>query len=98
MEALFARRQRRGMTWVELAEESGVPRSTLHWWYRRLREERKPRKARPRFVQVDIHERARAGESQSLEVVLRSGHRVRVSAGFDPEHLRRVIVVLESGC
>jgi hypothetical protein len=95
MAVLFARRQRRGLTWEELAAESGVPKSTLHWWHRRLRAEDEPA-ARSRFVRVEVVDAA--APAGPVEVVLRSGHRVRVAAGFDPEHLRQVILVLESGC
>jgi transposase-like protein len=97
MEALVTRRQRHGLTWSALSEESGVPLSTLHQWHRRLREPDRGRR-RQRFVAVAVTEPERAAGDGVLEVVLRSGHRVRVTAGFDPEHLRRVIVALESGC
>ena len=96
MEALLSRRQRLGLTWSSLSEESGVPLSTLHQWHRRLAGADRGRR-RARFVAVAVTESAAAGDA-TVEVVLRSGHRVRVAAGFDPEHLRRVIVALESGC
>ena len=96
MAALFARRQRRGLTWEELSAESGVPKSTLHWWHHRLRTEEVAPVASSRFVRVEVvKDAASAGP---VEVVLRSGHRVRVAAGFDSEPLRQVILVLESGC
>jgi len=98
MEALLARRQRLGLTWSAFSEESGVPLSTLHQWHRRLRGPDRGRR-RQRFVAVAVTEPAeQAAGDGVLEVVLRSGHRVRVTAGFDSEHLRRVIVALESGC
>jgi len=97
MAALVARRQRRGLTWAELSVESGVPKSTLHWWDRKLRHEGGPAE-KPRFVQLAVVEPAPPAAAMPLEVVLRSGHRVWVAAGFDAEHLRRVILVLESGC
>jgi len=96
MAALFARRQRRGLTWAELSAESGVPKSTLHWWHRRLWTEEVEPVASSRFVRVEVVKDATP--ASPVEVVLRSGHRVRVAAGFDPEHLRQVILVLESGC
>src|SRR5688572_3455441 len=94
MEALFARRQRQGLTWSALSEESGIPLSTLHQWHRRVREPDRGRRRRG-FVAVAVTERVPAAGDATIEVVLRSGHRVRVAAGFDPEHLRRVIVALE---
>lgn len=39
---------------------------------------------------------AAASSSEPLEVVLRSGHRIRVPAQFDPGALRRVLDALEA--
>lgn len=98
MERLLARRRRRGLTWAELSEETGVPRSTLEWWQRRLRDG-DDRTRDPEFVEVTVMPpAARAGAIVPIEVILRSGHRVSVVPGFDAEHLRRVVDALESGC
>ena len=93
MQALFARRARLGLTWGELAEQTGVPKSTLHWWYRRLRDQGRNGKEPSRFVRVEVAEAPTA-----VDVVLRSGHRLVVPPGVDAEHLRRLVEVLESGC
>jgi hypothetical protein len=95
MKALLTRRQRLGLTWAELAAESGVPPSTLQWWHRRLQAERKPRR-RSRFVAVKIAQ-PQAASADLVEIVLAGGRRVRVSPEFDAEHLRRVVAALE-GC
>jgi transcriptional regulator with XRE-family HTH domain len=99
IESLLARRERRGMTWFQLAAESGVPATTLQWWQRRLRQpkERRRRK-RASFVPVAITESPPSLPAVALEVELRTGARIRVPAGFDPDHLRRVVEALESGC
>lgn len=94
MRSLLRRRERRGLTWAELSAESGVPRSTLHWWDRRLREEEQEG---PRFVRLDITQDATAG-GHPIEVVARSGHRILVPSGFDPRSLRQVLEVLDAGC
>lgn len=98
MEALLARRERRGLTWSELSEASGVPRSTLALWHRRLRSERGQRKDRSGFVRVSVVDADRLALAQRLEIVLRSGHRVLVPSDVAVDDLRRVIEVLESGC
>jgi transcriptional regulator with XRE-family HTH domain len=36
---LLLRRERRGLTYAELAEQSGVPLPTLTWWAGKLRRE-----------------------------------------------------------
>jgi hypothetical protein len=91
MQKLLARRRRLGVTWDQLAEQSGVPRTTLLYWDRRLRG--KGETIPSEFVEVVV-----ARESGPLEVVLRGGRRILVPVEFDPGHLRRVIEVLESGC
>ena len=52
-----------------------------------------PATARPTFVPV------RVVPDRPLEVVLRSGHVVRVPPGYDPAHVRAVVAALEAdGC
>jgi hypothetical protein len=47
----------------------------------------------PAFVPVHV----RSGPTPpALEVVLRSGHVLRVPHGFDPDQLRRVVAILEA--
>jgi transcriptional regulator with XRE-family HTH domain len=97
MQSLLRRRERRGLTWAELSAESGVPRSTLHWWHRRLRSEDPDEGSR--FVRLDIaHEVIPADAGEPIEVVARSGHHVLVRSGFDPHSLRQVLEVLDAGC
>jgi hypothetical protein len=93
MRALLRKRERQGLTWAELSETSGVPRSTLHWWQRRLRDE-----DGPHFVRVDVTKDPDAGTREPIEILLRSGHRLLVRGGFDPEDLRRLVALLDSGC
>jgi transposase-like protein len=97
---LLARRERRGLTWFQLASESGVSATTLQWWQRRLRGTKQQRRRKQAsFVPVAITGPAvPALPPAALEVVLHSGASIRVPAEFDPDHLRRVVEVLESGC
>jgi len=97
MRSLLRKRERHGLTWAELSAESGVPRSTLHWWHRRLRDEE--RKEGPRFVRLDIaRDKMPTAGGEPIEVVARSGHRVLVRSGFDLRSLREVLEVLDGGC
>jgi transposase-like protein len=96
MRALISGRARRGLTWSELAEQSGVPRSTLHWWYRRFRDGSEGTPP-PEFVEVVVAA-DEVVEAEPITVVLRSGVEVRVPAGFDAAHLRRVVEALDSRC
>ena len=90
MKNLVLRRERRGLTWDELAEESGVPKSTLQWWKRRLDKE-----GSSGFVEIEILEPE--PDDTALEVIVApTEHRVRVAAGFCPDHLCRLVRTLSS--
>jgi transposase-like protein len=97
MGSLLRRRERRGLTWAELSAETGVPRSTLRWWDRRFRDE--GRDEGSRFVRLDVKpEASPIASGAPLEVVARSGHRVLVRSGFDPDSLRQILAILDTGC
>ena len=98
MRGLLARRRRHGLSWAELETESGVPRSTLCWWHRRLRGS-PDRHAAGGFVQVVAVAPAPVGGSLApIEIVFEGGCRVVVPPGFDLEHLRRVLEAVGSRC
>jgi transcriptional regulator with XRE-family HTH domain len=90
IEKILSRRERRGLTWAALAEEAGVSTSTLQNWARKRRA-----RVGPAFVEVAVAPDEASGDL-ALEIVLRSGHQVRVPRAFDPEHLRRVVRALAS--
>lgn len=54
----------------------------------------------PRFVPVSLVRATTATDASvvpgSIEVVLKSGPRIAVTAGFDPETLRQVVAALEA--
>jgi hypothetical protein len=87
---LLQSRERRGLTYRELAEESGVSVHTLSWWAWKLRQEEREKVA---FVELGVAEEARGA---GIEVELSSGHRLHVCPGFDADTLRRVVAVLGS--
>ena len=93
MRRLLSRRQRRGLSWNELSEESGVPRSTLCWWHRRVREEDVDRSG-SRFVRLVASQTPVPETTSPVEIVLDDGRRVVVRPGFDVGHLRRVLEAL----
>jgi transcriptional regulator with XRE-family HTH domain len=96
MRRLLARRDREGLTFAELAGRSGIPVGTLAWWSSRLRSEREDREAG--FVELKAPAEAAAPSegSDRLEVVLGSGRRVLVPAGFDAAELQRLVLALDS--
>jgi len=92
IERLLARRARRGLTFRELSEESGIPIPTLSYWASKLRREERPE---VEFVPVEIEEEEMAG---TISIETASGLRLRVEPGFDEAHLTRVLSVLDSRC
>ncbi len=86
-------RERLGLTWKALSEESGVPLSTLHYYDQRFRTE----EDRGGFVSVSVPDDPPTPGS-NLEVVLGNGMSIRVPIGFDDDHLSRLVRALDSGC
>ena len=93
MKRVLRLRERHGLTWNELSDESGIPLSTLRYYQQRFRDEDNPRG----FVSVVVPDDPPTRES-GLEVVLRNGMSIRVPSGFDDDHLIRLVRVLDSGC
>ena len=88
-EALISRKHDEGLTYQQLADESGVPMSTLALWGRKL----KPGKDTGTSAFVELKTTAAEG---GVEVILRSGMKIGVQRGFDPELLHEVVMAL--GC
>ena len=104
MRRVLARWQRSGLTLREFGEKRGIPLSTLTWWrrvFRRAGEEEG--NGVSRGEPGGVHRSATAGEAfqghqRLLEIVLHSGHLVRVPAGADTDTLQRVLQALQTTC
>jgi hypothetical protein len=70
----------------EFAAREGLNAVRLYRWRARFRA---ARPKTPAFIEI------KAPPARTIEVVLRSGHVVRVPVGFDGETLRRLAAVLE---
>ena len=92
MEALLARRQRRGLTYRELSAASGVPVPTLSWWACRLRRERE---AGGGFVEV-VPAGASSEADGRVEIALRSGRQLVVREAIAPATLSALVAALEA--
>jgi transposase-like protein len=77
-----------GMTVRAFASREGIDPQRVYAWRRRLGGPEAP--AAPAFVELSSRRAA------PIEVVLRSGHVVRVAEPFDADALRRLLAVLES--
>ena len=104
MRRVLARWQRSGLTLREFGEKRGIPLSTLSWWrqvFRRAGEEDGNGAAaenRGGVHRSATSRRTFQGHQRLLEIVLHSGHLVRVPAGADTDTLQRVLQALQTTC
>ncbi|MFI5394986.1 MAG: IS66 family insertion sequence element accessory protein TnpA [Candidatus Binatia bacterium] len=102
MRRVLARWQRSGLTLREFGQQRGIPLSTLTWWRQVFRRAGGPVNGTPAENAVVFTEVPRPATVLTtppvLEIVLRSGHVVRVPAGADTETLQRVLQTLQTAC
>ena len=100
MRGMLARRERQGLTFRELSEQTGTPVGTLAFWAWKLRQGSGGVRATARrgvgFVElVAASEQGSREGSGSIEVVLSNGRRVLVHGEIDEARLLRVVQALE---
>src|SRR5258707_7339449 len=106
MRRVLARWQQSGLTLREFGQQRGIPLSTLTWWrqvFRRAGEQvNTASKSAPASDAVVFTEVPRPAPVPTtppvLEIVLRSGHVLRVPAGADTDTVQRVLQVLQATC
>ena len=106
MRRMLGRWQRSGLTLREFGQQRGIPLSTLTWWRQVFRRAGEPVDAAPKSApasdSVVFTEVRRPGTAPMtppvLEVLLCTGHVLRVPAGADTETLQRVLQVLQAAC
>jgi hypothetical protein len=103
MRRVLARWQLSGLTLREFGEKRGIPLSTLSWWQRVFRrtgdEEGKGVAVENPVAFTEVPPPARVPRTPAvLEIVLPSGHVVRVPAGADTGMLQRVLQALRTTC
>jgi hypothetical protein len=88
------RREVEGLSYAQLARETGIPVGTLASWARRLRSEQadRPREGVGDFVEVIPAGRA----SEEIEITLPSGVQVRAPAAADRTELVRLVAAILS--
>ena len=96
MERWLRKRERLGLTYRELSEESGIPIATLSWWSRRLKEVSE-RRASCELVAVEVVEEPSL-EEVSIEIRCGDGLNVVVPAGASEAHVARVLRAVASAC
>ena len=103
MRQVLARWQRSGLTLQEFGEKHGIPLSTLSWWRRVFRhagdEEGNGAAEDNSVMFTEVPQPANVpGTPAVLEIVLHSGHLVRVPTGADSDTLHQVLRVLRTTC
>ena len=106
MRRVLAGWQGSGLTLREFGRRRGIPVSTLSWWRKVLRNAGETVKAGSNsepagaaVVFTEVPPRARVAMPGSvMEIVLRSGHVLRVSSGADLDTLQRVLQAQQSAC
>jgi hypothetical protein len=89
--------RRSGKRLAEFARERGIQARRLRRWAARLEATRQNGQVTFHPVRIIDASAGSAQRSDVLEVVLGDRRTVRVPDGFAPEHLRRVLQVLEAG-
>jgi len=95
--------QRGGLTLREFGEQRGIPVSTLKWWRRVFRDagaaELHGTAVENAVEFTEVRPPASVGRTPAvLEIVVPSGHLVRVPAGADSATLRQVLEALRTTC
>jgi transposase-like protein len=93
--ALIAEQERSGESVAGFASSRGLCAATIYWWRSRLR--RQAQSDVPDLVPIEITTGA-PPLSESFELELVSGRRLRVPASFDADALARLILVAERAC
>ena len=103
MRRVLARWQRSGLTLREFGEKRGIPPSTQSWWRQVFRragaEAENGAAAENSVVFTEVPKPVNLPKTPSvLEIVLATGHLVRVPAGADSETLQQVLQALQTTC
>ena len=94
----LSRREHERWSLAELSRRSGHPTWKLRWWEKRLERTREAGRPPARaFIAVEVAE-PKPETVAALELVTRSGYRLYIPGGFDADHLRSVLEVLDREC
>jgi transposase-like protein len=87
----IAEQERSGMPVQQFCEERGLTEQSFYVWRKRLR---KPQAMR--FALVETAPARQRATEVDLELVLKTGERLRIGVGVDPTALRRVLAALRA--
>lgn len=89
--------RRSGLSLERFAKQRGIVAQRIRWWRTRLNgaERALTSPSTPPLLPIRVTEPARRGEP--VTVLLRTGHMLKVSHGFDEDAFTRVVAILEGG-
>jgi hypothetical protein len=89
---LISEQKRVGESVAAFCRERNLHASHFYWWKKRLRED-----TTARFVEVQVAESpVEASGGSRIEVRLQNGRSLVVERGFDAEHVRALLAVVET--
>jgi hypothetical protein len=89
---LISEQMRSGKSVAAFCREQKLRASHFYWWKKRLREN-----TAARFVEVQVAESpANVPGDSRIEVRLQNGRSLMVGRGFDAEHVRGLLAVVEA--
>jgi hypothetical protein len=89
---LISEQMRSGKSVTAFCRERKLCAPHFYWWKKRLREN-----TTARFVEVQVAESpANVPGDSRIEVRLQNGRSLMVGRGFDPEHVRGLLAVVEA--
>jgi len=83
--------ERSGISIKRFCQEQGLSEKSFYYWRKRLQTT-----TSMRFALVEAELRRGTAEHAALELVLRTGERLRISAGVDAATLRQVLEALRA--
>jgi hypothetical protein len=89
---LIPEQKRSGESVAAFCRERNLRASHFYWWKKRLRED-----TPSRFVEVQVAESpSNVSGDLRIEVRLQNGRSLLIGRGFDPEHVRGLLAVVEA--
>jgi len=86
-------RRESGLSVVAFCQKEGISEAAYYYWRKKLSQDGSQplEKSSPAFLEVVMPER----KATDLELVLSSGHTVRIPTGVDPQRVREFLLVLQ---
>jgi len=88
---LISEQMRSGKSVAAFCLERKLRASHFYWWKKRLREN-----TAARFVEVQVAESPASVAGSRIEVRLQNGRSLMIGRGFDAEHVRGLLAVVEA--